>query len=119
NQLTELRLELGSLLAPIAQAAVGFGTTLLNAVNSLPGPLREVFAGFSLIGPAIAVLGAAYALHAAKAFVVAKAVDGLIRPLKELSVAAKIPTIGKGLDTIADIAKRVCSAPLLAGSWMS
>lgn len=106
NQLTELRLELGDLLQPIAKVVVGLGTNTLKAVNSLPGPLRQLMAGISLVSPAMAVLGAAWAIHAVKAALVAKAVNGIIVPMKNLAIVSKVPIIGKGLDAIADIAKK-------------
>lgn len=106
NQLTEIKLELGSMLQPIAKFVVGVGTNMVGAVNSLPGPLREVIAGFSLLTPAIAVLSAAWVVHAAKAWAVGKAVTGLITPLRGLAVVGRTPLLGKGLDTIESVARR-------------
>lgn len=106
NQLTELKIELGSLVAPLAKVAVGFGTTLVGSLNKLPGPLREVLAGVSLVTPALAVLAGAWVIHAVRAAIMAKAVTGLITPLKSLAIVTKIPALGKGLDVIGNVAQK-------------
>lgn len=106
NQLTELKIELGSLLAPLAKVVVGFGTGLVGAVNRLPGPLRQLMAGISLVTPALAVLAGAWLIHAARAAIMAKAVTGLITPLKSLAIVSKFPVLGTGLDALGNIAQK-------------
>jgi TP901 family phage tail tape measure protein len=106
NQLTELKIELGSLISPLAKVAVGFGTNLVGALNKMPAPMRQLLAGLSLVTPALAVLAGAWVIHAVRAAIVAKAITGLLVPLKSLAIVARFPMLGSGLDFLGNIAQK-------------
>jgi TP901 family phage tail tape measure protein len=115
NQMTEMRIQLGLLLAPLAKAVVGFGTNFVGAINNLPGPIRQMVAALSLVTPALAVLSGAWLIHIARAALMAKAITGLIAPLKALQIVMKFPILGRGLDALANLAQKGIIRSVVSG----
>lgn len=81
NEIRQQGYEMGKMVAPIASAFLGLGTTVLHTFNSMPEPIRGVVATLQLLAPAVAIVGGLLLVNAARARIWTRAMSEIAKVL--------------------------------------
>lgn len=102
NEMKQMALMVGSVVAPLAKLTLTLGTGFVGAINDLPLPLRQVVASLQLLAPIMAVLGGYFVAATLKTFLFNKTMGMVLTQIDKGRFLKHIPGIKRFATALAE-----------------